>query len=78
MAQEGPLRTLGKILAGSNVSMAINFYTPSLSETSEFDVGCPLRLLKSPCMWVRELRRATFAYQFHFHESTRGSTDLVI
>ena len=61
MAQEGPLHTLGKNLAGSSVSMELNFYIPSLFEMSEFDVGCPLRLLKSPCMWVRELRRATFA-----------------
>ena len=61
MAKEGPLHTLGKILAGSSVSMELNFYVPSLFEMSEFDVGCPLRLLKNPCMWVRELRRATFA-----------------
>ena len=77
MAQEGPSHTLGKILTGSIVSMALNFYTPSLSETSEFDVGCPLRLLKNPCTWVRELRRATFASPYqNFVES--GSTDTII
>ena len=64
VAQEGPSHTLGKNLAGSSVSMALNFYTPSLSEMSEFDVGCPLRLLKNPCTWVRELRRATFALYY--------------
>ena len=61
MAKKGPSHTLGKSFAGSSVSMELNFYTPSLFEMSEFDVGCPLRLLKNPCMWVRELRRATFA-----------------